>query len=81
MWTLHYMIYDAGTGEWDKQEDLHDTTSGHDALSLEFSSVSFNSCTWTTPTVTVNEHLATQEWVLAQLSSLQARVAELESRL
>lgn len=75
------MTYNAGTGEWDEQEDLYDTTSGHDALSLEFSTVSFDSCIWTTPAVTVNEHLATQEWVLVQLSALQARVAELESRL
>lgn len=81
MWTLHYMTYDAGTSEWYQQEDLYDTTSGHDALSLEFNIVSFDSCIWTTPEVLVNEHLATQEWVIAQLSALQARIAQLENNL
>ena len=74
-WTLEVYTYNSGwsqTGQYDSEAATSDATE------LVFPNTSVQECVYEEPQLVETGKLAAQEWVLAQLSALEARIAALE---
>lgn len=76
LWVLDFYAWDSASSEW-RFSSGYTTTAEDDVTELYF-----NGEMWHASRSTIGDDmLATQKWVLAQLSALQARIAQLENNL